>query len=180
MKIKRLTICAMMLAIIVVLGFFPPIPLGFIPVPIVIQNLGILLTGLLLRKGEAFTVVAVFLLMVAAGLPFLSGGRGGLTPFFGPSVGYLIAYPICAFLIAWAMEYVPKPNNLFTALIVTFLIGVLLLDGIGAIGMHINIKGMSLASAFKAQLAFIPGDTVKAVAASVVYSLLPLSIIDKK
>lgn len=37
-----------MTAIIILLGLFPPIPVGFIPTPIVMQNLGIILAGILL------------------------------------------------------------------------------------------------------------------------------------
>ncbi|GAF36427.1 substrate-specific component BioY of biotin ECF transporter [Lentilactobacillus farraginis DSM 18382 = JCM 14108] len=40
MKIREVTEIALMTAVIIVLGLIPPIPLGFIPVPIVLQNLG--------------------------------------------------------------------------------------------------------------------------------------------
>ena len=48
MKTKNVALIAMMTAIIIVLGFVPPIPLGFIPVPIVLQNMGIMLAGAIL------------------------------------------------------------------------------------------------------------------------------------
>ena len=177
MKTKRLTACAMMLAIFIVLGLFPPISLGFIPVPIVIQNLAVLLCGLLLTKWEALSVTLVFLLMAAVGLPVLSGSTGGFAVFMGPSAGYLFAYPLCAFLIALAKEHINTSKNTFIKIFfMVFVIGVLLLDAIGAVGMSINISGMSLATALKAQLAFIPGDTVKAVLATLIYTLIPAKV----
>ena len=53
MKAKDITQIALMTAVIVILGMFPGIPLGFIPVPIVLQNMGVMLAGALLgpKKG---------------------------------------------------------------------------------------------------------------------------------
>lgn len=52
-NVRDLLYIAMMTTILVILGFIPAIPLGFIPVPIVLQNLGIMLAGVLLgwKKG---------------------------------------------------------------------------------------------------------------------------------
>ncbi|WEV45786.1 biotin transporter BioY [Streptococcaceae bacterium ESL0687] len=177
MKTQRLTLSAMMLAIIIVLGFFPGIPLGFIPVPIVIQNMGIILTGLLLRKAESFTVVSVFLLMVAIGLPLLAGGKGNAASFVGPTAGYLFAYPVCAFLISYLIEKCPKPINFIKAFVISFLIGVLLLDFLGALGLHLSpASKMPFLKALYLQVTFIPGDTIKALVASLIYVLLPKNI----
>lgn len=48
MKIREVTEIALMTAVIIVLGLIPPIPLGFIPVPIVLQNLGVMIAGVVL------------------------------------------------------------------------------------------------------------------------------------
>lgn len=50
---KSLIQMAMMATLLVVLGFIPALPLGFIPVPIVLQNLGVMMAGVILggRKG---------------------------------------------------------------------------------------------------------------------------------
>ncbi|MBH4862666.1 biotin transporter BioY, partial [Staphylococcus aureus] len=45
----------------------------------------------------------VFLLLVVAGLPLLSGGRGGIGVFAGPSAGFLLLYPVVAFMIGTAL-----------------------------------------------------------------------------
>ena len=47
-NVRDLLYITMMTTILVILGFIPAIPLGFIPVPIVLQNLGIMLAGVLL------------------------------------------------------------------------------------------------------------------------------------
>lgn len=100
MKTRTTTYIALMVALLIVLGFIPGIPLGFIPVPIVLQNLGVMLAGALLGSRKGFLAVAIFLLLVAIGAPFLPGGRSGLVTLFGPTAGYLLTYPFAAFLSA--------------------------------------------------------------------------------
>ena len=47
-NIVHLTQTALMTAMLIVLGMIPGIPLGFIPVPIVLQNMGVMMAGELL------------------------------------------------------------------------------------------------------------------------------------
>ena len=77
MTTKHLVYTALMTAIICILGLVPSVPLPFMPVPIVLQNIGIFLAGIILGRKLGTTSVIVFLL-VATGLPVLSGGRGEL------------------------------------------------------------------------------------------------------
>lgn len=79
--IKHLTQTAMVTALIIVLGFFPGIPVGFIPVPIVLQNMGIFLAAELLGRKYGTIAVGLFLGLVALGLPLLSGGAWGCRDF---------------------------------------------------------------------------------------------------
>ena len=50
MKIKNMLYAAMFAAIVAVLGLMPPIPLPFIPVPITLQTMGVMLAGSFLVK----------------------------------------------------------------------------------------------------------------------------------
>ena len=50
MKIKNMLYAAMFAAIVAVLGLMPPIPLPFIPVPITLQTMGVMLAGSFLGK----------------------------------------------------------------------------------------------------------------------------------
>lgn len=61
MNTRTTTYIALMVALLIVLGFIPGIPLGFIPVPIVLQNLGVMLAGALLGSRKGFLAVAIFL-----------------------------------------------------------------------------------------------------------------------
>ena len=78
LSIYEMTVVAMMIAIIVILGAVPGIPVGVIPVPIVLQNMGIIIAGELLGPRLGTFAVWLFLFLVVLGLPLLSGGPGGM------------------------------------------------------------------------------------------------------
>ncbi|MGX7243486.1 biotin transporter BioY [Enterococcus quebecensis] len=162
MKTKDITKIAIMIGIIIVLGFFPPIPISLLPVPIVIQNAGFMLSGLLLGKKNGTIATLLFLLLVAFGFPLLAGGRGGMIVFFSITAGYLVAYPFAAFMIGWMTErFNPDNKKLSYAFGITFLLGALFIDFLGAVGVSL-LSDVSLSKSLIASLAFIPGDTVKA------------------
>ena len=81
------------------------IPLPFTPVPITLQTFAVLLTGALLGSRLGALALVAYLVEGAAGLPFFRGGNGGaLYLLFGPTAGYLLAYPLAAFLTGWLAE----------------------------------------------------------------------------
>ena len=91
-KVKTLTYSAFMTAFIIILGFLPGIPIGFIPVPIILQNMGIMMAGGLLGPKYGTISVGAFLTLALIGLPVLTGGNGGAASFLGPSGGYRMAW----------------------------------------------------------------------------------------
>ena len=96
---RNLTHIALFAALIAVLGLIPKIDL-ISGVPITAQSLGIMLCGTVLGAKRGFLAVLLFVVLVAAGLPLLSGGRGGIGLFVGPSAGYLIGL-VEAFSALW-------------------------------------------------------------------------------
>lgn len=72
------------------------IPIG--PVPITGQTFAVLLTGALLGSRLGAMSLIVYLVEGALGLPFFYGGHGGLAHLFGPTGGYLVAFPAAAFI----------------------------------------------------------------------------------
>src|ERR671922_399831 len=68
------------------------------PVPLTLQNFGVLLVGLTLGSRRGFAALALYLAEGASGLPvFNPTGPGGLAQLLGPTGGYLLAYPVVAF-----------------------------------------------------------------------------------
>ena len=81
------------------------LPLPFTPVPLTMQNFGVLLVGLMLGRERGFAALALYLAEGLAGMPvFNPTGPGGLAQLLGPTGGYLFAYPFVAALAGWIME----------------------------------------------------------------------------
>ena len=82
------------------------LPLPFTPVPLTLQNFAVLLVGLVLGSRKGFAALALYLAEGAVGLPFFNpAGPGGIAQLLGPTGGYLIAYPVVAFVAGWLWEH---------------------------------------------------------------------------
>ena len=81
------------------------LPLPFTPVPLTLQNFGVLLVGLTLGSRRGFAALTLYLVEGAVGMPvFNPAGLGGVAQLLGPTGGYLLAYPFVAALAGWIME----------------------------------------------------------------------------
>ena len=81
------------------------VPLPFTPVPLTLQNFGVLVVGLLLGSRRGFAALALYLAEGASGLPvFNPAGPGGIAQLFGPTGGYLMSYPFVAALAGFIQE----------------------------------------------------------------------------
>ena len=81
------------------------LPLPFTPVPLTLANFGVLLVGLTLGSKRGIAAAALYLVWGAMGFPVFSpAGIGGIAQLFGPTGGYLIAYPVVAFVAGWLSE----------------------------------------------------------------------------
>lgn len=185
MSTRGLVLVSLFAAVIVALGLLPPITLGFIPVPITAQTLGVMLAGLVLGAKRGVLSVALVLLLVIVGLPVLSGGRGGLAVFAGPTVGYLVGWLPAVFVTGFTAERLIRNRQgafvqtgcFFAAAVLGC---ILVLYALGTLGVML-VTGLPVIKALSGALAFIPGDLVKAgVAATVAravqagYPLLPV------
>ncbi|MCP2255941.1 biotin transport system substrate-specific component [Prauserella aidingensis] len=160
-------------AFIAVLGIFPGIYFGASGVPVVIQNAGPLLAGVLLGARRGTAAVLLFLALTAIGLPLLSGGRGGLAPFVGPSGGFLFGWILSALVAGLIVSRAPKLNlpvigfATLAGLLADYLIGIPFL------GAYLS----DLGAAAVQSLVFVPGDLGKvaatAIIAAVVHRALP-------
>lgn len=136
-------------------------------VPVTLQTLGVMLCGLLLGPVRGALAVLVYLAIGAMGAPVFAGGAAGLAPFAGVTGGYLIAFPIGAFVIgliaAGARQFTRALA--FTACVVGG-IGVVYAVGVPWLAWR---AGLGLEEALgTGAFVFLPGDLLKAGLATIV------------
>ncbi len=128
-KIKQMVLAGMFAALTAVCAVVT-VPLPITMVPVTLSVLAVGLTGGLLNKGAAVLAQLVYLLLGLVGLPVFSGFGSGPGVLFGPTGGYLIAYPVMAFVIAFAREKAAKrarrvavPAAMLAAMAILYLLG---------------------------------------------------------
>ncbi len=89
-----------------------PLPI----VPITGQTLGVLLIGAALGSRKGALAMLIYLGAGALGLPVFAGSAGSIAVLVGPTAGYLLSYPIAAFVVGWLAERGLDRNLLTTAL----------------------------------------------------------------
>jgi biotin transport system substrate-specific component len=159
---KDIVYIALFAALTAALGVFPPMVLPLIGVPITAQSMGAMLAGSILGAKRGALSLALFLLLVAVGLPLLAGGRGGFGVFLGPSGGFLLGWILSAFVIGWLFERYWTSLNLWNAILFLAFGGVVVLYAIGILWISIAAK-ITVLQAAVSSAAFIPGDIVKIV-----------------
>jgi len=82
------------------------VPLPFTPVPLTLQNFGVLAVGLLLGSRRGFAALSLYLVEGAFGLPVFSPAilGSGVAHLLGPTGGFLMVYPLVAFVAGWIYE----------------------------------------------------------------------------
>jgi biotin transport system substrate-specific component len=140
------------------------IPLPFTPVPVSLQPMIVVLAGLMLGPVAGAASMVLYLAAGAAGLPvFAPIGAPGFARFFGPTGGYLIAYPAAAF-IAGALAR-RAPTLLGRWLAATAGVAVILLGGVAQLAILDASLGRALAFGLTP---FALLDVVKAFAAALI------------
>ena len=154
------------------IGAFLIIP--FYPVPMTLQTLFTLLSGMLLGKKAGFLSQLIYVSLGLIGLPVFSGGKAGFGVLFGPTGGYLIGFIISAYLIGFILEKMGKKQ--IYHYILAGSLGVIAIDLIGvaqlAIVMQITIQSAFVIGVFP----FLVSDCIKIIAATLIASKLKLAL----
>lgn len=167
MTTRDITLIALFAALTAVMAIFPPVTLPLLPVPITAQSLGVMLAGGVLGAKRGGLAILLLLVLVAMGLPLLSGGRGGLSVFFGPTAGFLLGWLVAAFAIGWMTEKFWDGLSFVSATLICVTGGIVVMYAIGIPGISL-VAGVPLSKAFMGSVAFIPGDIVKALISAAV------------
>jgi len=157
-------------------GAFISLPLPGNPVPLVAQNLLVVLSGLLLGPLSGGAAVALFLLLGALGFPVFSGGRGGIALFAGPTGGYLAGYLAGAVLAGLLGRGLLGRRRGLGPSIMGSIAGFLAILACGALRLKFLNNVSWAKAAILGILPFLLGDGLKcALAALLAYKLGPFA-----
>jgi biotin transport system substrate-specific component len=145
------------------------VPLPFTPVPFTLQPMVVLLGGAALGSRLGMSAQILYLVIGIAGLPVFAASPilpQGFGRLLGPTGGYLMSYPLAAFVTGYLAQrgldrrYLTSVVAMVAGLAIIFACGVLWL----AFGAH-----MGLAGAVRTGLIpFIPADIVKVMLAATI------------
>lgn len=154
----RFSVLSSMMAALMAMGAYLHIPIG--PVPIVLTNLFVLLSGLLLGPRWGVVSGALYLFVGAMGMPVFYGGKGGLAHLFGPTGGYLFGFVLSAGMVGFISH---RLQYSLLGDIIAVIIGSLIIYASGVPWLKLMTK-MTWEKAFLiGMIPFLVGDAIKAV-----------------
>jgi biotin transport system substrate-specific component len=169
--VARRIVAAALGALVVALSAQIVVPVPFSPVPMTLQPLAVLVVGALLGGAAGLAALLLYIALGIAGLPVFAAGGSGVARLLGPTGGYLLAFPVAAFITGILTTPVLGPYRPLGAAAV---LRVLLACAVGMVVIHVGgvaqlaLLGGDPALAFR--LGFIPfltGDLIKVGLAAV-------------
>lgn len=165
-RAERTALTAILVALIAA-GAWVSIP--FIPVPLTLQTLFVLLSGILLRRW-GFLPPLCYLVLGAVGLPVFHNGLAGIGVLLGPTGGFVGGFVAAGLIAGLAYERGERPARM-----VGLVLAGLAIYASGAAWLAVS-TGMSLTAAVVlGVLPFLPGDLLKTAAAYTIGARLEAS-----
>jgi biotin transport system substrate-specific component len=90
--LRNRSVFVALFAALIAVTCFVAVPAGPLGVPIVLQNMFVLLAGTVLGSVQGAAATGLFMAAGALGLPVFSGGHGGPAALAAPSGGYIVGY----------------------------------------------------------------------------------------
>ncbi len=132
------------------------------PVPYTMQTLFVLLAGALLGKKSGSLSMLIYVTFGAAGLPVFSGFGSGLTRIIGPTGGYLLSFPVAAFVVG----YLVRLRSEFWWIVLSMTAGAVLILGLGTLYLNVFFIHNWQQSFYVGYLIFSWWDGIKILGAS--------------
>lgn len=157
---------------VVALAAHVTVPLPFTPIPLTLQPLAVLAVGLALGPVAGLLSMLAYLCEGAVGLPvFAPTGPGGVAQILGPTGGFLMAYPVVAFIAGGVsrMRKLRMPANAFVAAAGAASLATLWLFACGA-GWLMHLLHLSAQRTWQLGVApFLPGALIHVLLAAGLY-----------
>lgn len=172
---KDMALVAMFTSLTAV-GAFISIPLG--PVPITLQTLFVILSGILLGPKLGALSQIVYIILGLIGIPIFAGFTGGPQSLLKPSFGFLIGFVFAAYLVGKIVHgssnsQLKKTKSTNRRIWLGATVGTIVVYLFGLPYMYyiLNIvlgKNLSFTAIMNLGcIAFLPGDALKLIFASV-------------
>jgi len=165
-----LALVATFAAFIAVCAIMPALGTNASGVEFTLQMFGIFVTAGVLGARRGALAVLLYLAVGTAGVPIFAGQTGGPSAWTGASGGYLVAFPIAAFLVGLVGTAFARRNQADLAIalaVAAAVVTVAVVGVIGAIGMSIKLD-VGFATAWGYATPFFVFDIAKGVAAAIV------------
>ena len=160
---RQIILCGLFAALISILAQIS-IPLPFTTVPFTLQIFGIAITGLILGSKCGFISTLIYLILGAIGIPVFANFAGGISVLFGPTGGFLLGYPLMAFIIGYAKE---KFNSNFI-ISISMILGLAIVYTLGTIMFSFITGNTILQSLIYCVVPFIAVDILKLILAYII------------
>jgi biotin transport system substrate-specific component len=109
------------------------------PVPFTLQTFFVLLAGAFLGVRNGVLSQVLYLAMGAAGLPVFSIWSGGAVRLFGPTGGYLLSFPVAAFVVGTMIHTMRQSKGArdFPWVLFTMFVGLLVVFSVGTLQLYL-------------------------------------------
>lgn len=151
-------------ALLTAVGAWIAIPTPWSPVPLTLQTLFVGLSGVWLGSRLGAMSQVTYLFMGICGLPVFAGGLGGIAIVGGIRGGYLLAFPIAA----WLTGYLIQRSSGFVWTVFSFFVGSLPILLLGTIQLSLFTSSNWMPAVLLGAVPFLAGDFVKSVAGAAV------------
>ena len=160
MSVRGICYAGLFAAVIAVMAQISiPMPMG---VPMTMQTFAITLAAVVLGSKLSTISSLIYIIMGAVGLPVLANFSGGFDKFVGPTGGFLISFPLMAFIIGWGADH---RKDFKGAYVIALVVGTVVNYVVG-VAMFVVVAHSTIAVGITAcVLPFIPTAIIKAVLA---------------
>lgn len=167
----KFSILAALMAALTAIGAYISIPIK--PVPFVLANLFVLLSGLLLGPWWGAASMLLYLLLGAIGLPVFAGGTAGAAKLVGVTGGFLFGYVLAAFIVGLVVSFSKRSfgRDLFA-----LLLGAISIYALGLPWLKVTANIETWSALFTMNMWYMIGDVVKALIAALIAQALYISI----
>src|SRR5690554_5502208 len=178
-SVKELAIIAFFTSLTAVLAQIA-IPIPFSPVPISFGLVAVYISAILLKPKHAIYSQVCYLIIGMMGVPVFAGFRGGMGVLFGPTGGYLLSYPLMAWIVAMALnsqkslsaEQRQSKGIIFLKSALAMCIALIVCYTAGTIWLSFTTGNTFYAALAIAVLPFIPMDILKILFC--VFAIIPI------